>query len=113
MAKDVNPYALAAAGAVGGALGELTGYWLGTQGRGPLQKIRLGRWVHGLVERKGSRVVPLVGLVPILPMSGSGMVAGLARYPVGRFFGAILVGKMLMMLSAIMLIKGAFTLLGW
>ena len=113
MAPDMNPFGLAAAGAVGGALGELTGYWLGRQGRGPIQKMRVGRWVHRQVERRGPKVVPLVGLLPILPMSGSGMVAGLAHYPVRRFFGAILVGKMLMLLTVLMVLRGTFALLGW
>lgn len=112
LARDVDPLGLAAAGAVGGALGELTGYWLGSRGRGTILNMRIGRWVHRQVDRRGAWVVPVVGLVPILPMSGTGMVAGLARYPVVRFFGAVLIGKLFVLFVALTAVQAALAFLG-
>ena len=41
MAKELDPILLGVAAGIGGALGELTGYWLGAQGRGTMAGNRI------------------------------------------------------------------------
>jgi membrane protein DedA with SNARE-associated domain len=48
MAAKLNPFILGIAVGIGGTVGELTGYWLGPQGREPLQGNRLYGFLYQL-----------------------------------------------------------------
>lgn len=109
MALEMNPYALAAAGAAGGALGELTGYWLGSQGRGLLEKARIMQWVRPQMERRGALVITLFAMIPVLPMDAAGMIAGSTRYPMAKFLAAMFAGKFALLLATFMAARGAFS----
>jgi membrane protein YqaA with SNARE-associated domain len=106
MSLELNPYALAAAGAAGGSLGELTGYWLGTQGRGLMGKTRFLRWVRPQMARRGALVIVLFAAIPMLPMDAAGIVAGSSRYSIARFLMATFVGKYVLLLVTFFIARG-------
>ncbi|MDA0799293.1 MAG: VTT domain-containing protein [Chloroflexi bacterium] len=97
MSQDMNLLSLAAAGAAGGAIGELFGYWLGSQGRGPLVKTGLYRKLEPAMKRFGGAIVFLFAAIPVLPMDLAGIVAGATRYPVARYLTAMFAGKFLLL----------------
>lgn len=99
MSSELNPWMLAVVAAAGGALGELFGYWLGSQGRGPLAGSRMFAKIRGSMERHGGAVVFAFAAIPILPMDAAAMVAGATRYPVGRFLGYMAAGKALLLMA--------------
>lgn len=97
MSQDMDLLSLAAVGAAGGAIGELFGYWIGAQGRGPLVKTRLYRKLEPAMRRWGGAIVFLFAAIPILPMDLAGIVAGATRYPVVRYLTAMFAGKLLLL----------------
>ncbi len=108
MAQELNIVALAIAAGIGGALGELVGYWLGAQGRGPLRGTRVYARVGRAMERFGGAVVFLFALVPVLPMDGAGLIAGATRYPVVKFLVYSAAGKGLLLLAVFAASSKAF-----
>ena len=108
MANDLNPWALAAVAACGGALGELFGYWLGAQGGSRLTNSVALRAVKTKLERFGGPIVFLFAAVPILPMDAAAIAAGVLRYPMVRFLLYMVAGKALLLATVFMLAsKGA------
>lgn len=99
MSSELNPWMLAIIAAAGGALGELFGYWLGSQGRGPLTGSRVFMKIRTRMERYGGAVVFVFAAIPVLPMDAAAMVAGATRYPVGRFLGYMAAGKALLLMT--------------
>ncbi len=99
MSQELNPLALAAAGAAGGALGELSGYWLGRQGGSRFESSPAYRRVSGPMLRHGGLVVFAFALLPVLPMDAAGIIAGIVRYPVARYLIAMFAGKALLLLA--------------
>ena len=99
MSQEMDLVTLAVAGAAGGAIGELLGYWLGSQGRGPLAKTRMYNKVESAMHRWGGLVVFLFAAVPALPMDAAGIVAGATRYPIGRYLIAMFAGKLLLLMG--------------
>ena len=99
MSQELNIVALAVVGAAGGAVGELLGYWIGSQGRGPLAKTGLYKKLEAAVRRRGGTVIFLFAAVPLLPMDAAGIIAGATRYPIGRFLIAMFAGKLLLLIA--------------
>lgn len=97
MSQELNLFALAAVGAAGGAVGELVGYWLGTQGRGPLAKLGIYKKLEAAMAKWGGTVVFLFAAVPLLPMDAAGIVAGATRLPLHRYLISMFLGKMLLL----------------
>ncbi|MBI2328886.1 MAG: DedA family protein [Chloroflexi bacterium] len=90
-----NPALVGLAAAVGGAIGEMTSYMLGYGGRGVVQNRRLyDRASKWLSKWWGVLTVFVFAATP-LPFDVLGLVAGLLRYPVWKFFLALLLGKTL------------------
>lgn len=99
MSGELNPWILAGFAGVGGAIGELFGYWLGSQGRGTLGRNRAFAQVQARVQRYGGPVVFLFAAVPVLPMDAAAMAAGATRYPVTRFIAFMTAGKVLLLVT--------------
>lgn len=108
MAGKLNPFVLGIAAGVGGTLGELTGYWLGAQGREPLQGNRLYGFLLIAMTRMGGVILFLFGLLPFLPVDAAGVLAGASRYPVTKFLLYMGLGKVLMTVTIMYLAAMAF-----
>ena len=78
---------------MGEALGEITGYAAGYGGRAVLQERRfirrLERWMH----RQGSVIMFTMSVLPNPLFDVAGVLAGVVRMPVWKFFTAVLLGK--------------------
>lgn len=95
-----NPVLVGLVSAVGGSLGELTGYILGYSGSRLAQSNRITNRIYvkadGWMRRRGFVTVFLFSLVPFLPIDIAGLVAGALRFPVWKFLLACFLGKALL-----------------
>ena len=92
------PYVALVAGSAG-AVGELTGYFLGYSGRGVLDQSRLYQRMERWMRRRGWLVLFLVALIPNPIFDFVGIAAGALRYPIWRFLLIVWVGKFLKFLT--------------
>jgi membrane protein DedA with SNARE-associated domain len=94
----LNPLLVGIAAGVGAAIGEFTGYALGWGGR----KIISDRWkkqmrqTEKLFQRYGGFFVIMLFAMTPLPDDIAGIVAGVFRYPVKKYFIAVLIGKLIL-----------------
>ena len=88
-----NPVLVGLVGAVGGAVGEITGYVLGHSGRGLTQRNKLFVKAEGWMKRGGFVTIFLFSLLPFLPVDIVGILAGALRFPIWKFLLACFFGK--------------------
>ena len=101
MANDLNPIGLGIASGLGGAIGSLTAYWAGAQGRQALEGKRFYKFMLSYMERFGGAALFLFSALAILPGDIASVVAGATRYPLKRYMlyvGAGNVVKMVLIL---------------
>ncbi len=103
-----NPILVGLVGAVGGAIGELTGYTAGRSGRGLAGREKMYTRAENWMRKRGFVTIFLFSLLPILPLDVAGMVAGALRFPVWKFLLACFLGKAL--LYIVLIQTGAW---GW
>lgn len=108
MARDLDPFLLGIASGVGGTIGELSGYWLGSQGREPLNEHRYFGYLQRSMSRFGGGIIFLCALVPLFPVDAAGIVAGATRYPIPKFLLYLGAGKVIMMMAILYLAARAF-----
>jgi membrane protein YqaA with SNARE-associated domain len=108
MAKELDPILLGIAAGIGGAFGELTGYWLGAQGRGTLAGNRIYTLLLRAMTRLGGGILLCFSLIPFLPVDAAGVLAGASGYPVPRFLIYTGIGKVLKTVSILYLAAKAF-----
>jgi membrane protein YqaA with SNARE-associated domain len=97
-----NPFFVALVASAGGALGELTGYYVGYLGK------RIVRFENapgynrlvGWMERYGLWGIFIVSVQPILPVDIAGLVAGASKMPLWRFLLPCWAGKLVKYLVA-------------
>lgn len=92
-----NPVLLAISASLGGAIGELSGYYAGYLGKRlaiPEDVLGYRRYEHW-IQRYGVWAVFLLALQPVLPFDIGGFIAGTARMPVRKFLPALWAGKFL------------------
>ena len=87
-----NPVFVALAGGVGAAIGEMTGYLLGYSGRGVAKNRMMYRRAAEWLDKWGALAVYIFAITP-LPFDVLGIVAGLLRFPLWKFFIACWLGK--------------------
>ncbi len=92
------PYVALVAGSAG-AVGELTGYFLGYSGRGVLDESRLYQRMERWMRRRGWLVLFLFALIPNPIFDFVGIAAGALRYPIWRFLAIVWAGKFLKFLT--------------
>ena len=80
------------AGSVG-TVGELTGYFLGSTGRGVIQRTRLYLKLESWMSRRGWAVLFLLAVIPNPIFDVAGIAAGVLRYPLWRFMVVVWLGK--------------------
>lgn len=94
----LNPLLVGIIGGLGSAIGEFTGYALGLGGRVALKK----RWkkqidnIEKLFEKYGWFFVIFIFAATPLPDDIAGIAAGILKYPVKKYFLAVLIGKIVL-----------------
>ena len=101
-AQVYPPWLLGIVAGLGAGLGELTGYFVGSQGRNLVQHFSAKE--TGIMHRvqkmlsahtwKGTATIFILASVPF-PFDVIGVAAGLAKFPLPNFFLAATAGKML------------------
>ena len=91
----LEPQYVALVAGSAGAVGELSGYFLGYSGRGVLDQSRLYQRMERWMRRRGWLVLFVVALVPNPIFDFVGIAAGALRYPVWRFLAIVWAGKFL------------------
>lgn len=90
-----NPALIALSAAVGGTLGEMSGYFAGYLGKKivfdkyPEAQERVSRWVN----RYGILAISLLAFQPVIPFDMAGMIAGAAKMSVPKFLIGCFLGK--------------------
>jgi membrane protein YqaA with SNARE-associated domain len=94
-AKEFNPILVALFAALGGSLGELSGYYAGRLGKKiaiPDSIIGYKRVEHW-IEKYGVWALSVLAFQPIIPFDIGGLIAGAAQMPVHKFLPAVFAGK--------------------
>jgi len=90
-----NPALIALAAAVGGSIGEMSGYFAGAVGKKiifadyPEAYEKVSRWV----DKYGVFAITVLAFQPVFPFDIAGMVAGATKMPAHRFWIACFLGK--------------------
>ena len=95
VAQNWNPILSALAAALGGTIGELSGYYAGYAGRKiavATDFVGLNR-VEGWINRWGAWAIAFLAFQPVIPFDVGGLIAGAARMPMRKFLPALFVGK--------------------
>jgi membrane protein YqaA with SNARE-associated domain len=101
-AKYWNPALIALAAGVGGALGEITGYYAGYWGKRIVHLEDAPGYARlvGWMERYGPWGIFLISVQPILPVDIAGLLAGASKIPVWKFLLPCWAGKFIKYLLA-------------
>jgi uncharacterized membrane protein YdjX (TVP38/TMEM64 family) len=95
VAQNWNPFLAALAAALGGTIGEMSGYLAGYAGR----KIAISNdfvsfeRIEGWINKWGAWAIVFLAFQPIIPFDIGGLIAGAAKMPVGKFLPALFAGK--------------------
>jgi membrane protein YqaA with SNARE-associated domain len=96
VANTWNPALAALAAALGGSLGELSGYYAGYAGRKMafsndfVSYNRVEQWIN----RYGAWAILFLAFQPIIPFDVGGLIAGAAKMPMRKFIPALFAGKL-------------------
>ena len=99
---------LGVAAGVGGTFGELTGYWLGVQGRDTIEGNRVYDFILKAMQKLGGGILLFFGLIPLLPVDAAGVLAGASGYPIPKFLFYLGIGKVAMSITLLYLATRAF-----
>ena len=85
----------ALAAALGGSLGELSGYYAGYAGRkmAIANDLIVFNRVVGWINRWGAWAIVFLAFQPVVPFDVGGLIAGAARMPMRKFLPALFTGK--------------------
>lgn len=108
MTKDLNWLLLGIAAGLGGALGEMTAYYVGTQGAETLEGHKSHEWFQRGMNRFGGLIIFVSALIPLIPVDAAGLIAGAVRYPIVRFLVYLAIGKVIMTATLMFLASKAF-----
>ncbi len=104
----LNPILVGLVGAVGGALGEMSGYMVGYSGHIFVRNNRTYMMAEEWIRKWRGLAIFMFALVPLLPLDVAGIIAGVSRFPVWKFLIACWLGKAI--LYIFMALCGAW---GW
>jgi membrane protein YqaA with SNARE-associated domain len=96
VAETWNPALAALAAAVGGTIGELSGYYAGYAGRKiaiPSDFVSFKR-VEGWINKWGAWAIVFLAFQPIIPFDVGGLIAGADKMPMRKFLPALFAGKL-------------------
>ncbi|GAB4207455.1 MAG: VTT domain-containing protein [Roseiflexaceae bacterium] len=100
LAPKLNLMGVAAAGALGSALGESVAFFAGRSGRGAVEDTRFYRWVQQQLRHpvRAFVVLFLLSAPPNPAFDVAGLTAGAVGLPFWMFFGAVLLGRFVRMI---------------
>jgi membrane protein YqaA with SNARE-associated domain len=81
----LDPFLVGLISAVGGTIGEMTGYLLGYSGRAAIENISLYQRVEHSMKRWGALPLFVLALIPNPLFDVAGAVAGALRFPLWKF----------------------------
>ncbi len=87
------PYIVSIVAGAGSALGEITGYVAGLSGKGIVENRKWYERVHGWMKKYGDLTIVMLSIIPNPLLDMAGIVAGIMRYPLWRFFLFGFIGK--------------------
>lgn len=95
VAENWNPILTALAAALGGSIGELSGYYAGYAGRKMAVANDLIGFtrVEGWINRWGAWAIVFLAFQPVIPFDVGGLIAGAAKMPMRKFLPALFAGK--------------------
>ena len=85
MGAILNPLLVGVVSALGGTIGEMTGYLLGYGGRIVIDNVALYNRMVKWMKRWGSATIFVLALIPNPLFDVAGAAAGLLRFPVWKF----------------------------
>lgn len=100
----LNPWAVAVLSGIGGAVGELSGYFLGRSSSKIVRQDRACRWFARYANRWMGITVLLIAAVPNPFVDVLALIAGRAGYPVGKYVAFTAVGKVLQCLAVVLVV---------
>jgi uncharacterized membrane protein YdjX (TVP38/TMEM64 family) len=106
--STLNPILVGLTGAVGGSIGEMTGYALGRSGRGFTRNNKILIRAEGWMRKRGFITIFIFSLIPLLPIDIVGVLSGVLRFSIWKFLLACFLGKAI--LNIVMIQAGAW---GW
>ena len=108
----LNPFAVGLVIGTGAACGELTGYLAGAAGHGLIEDQAAYRRTAGWMQRYGMWAVFGLAVIPNPFFDIVGIISGVLRIPVWRFFGACWAGNVIKATVVALIGLSAFTVLG-
>ena len=93
LGSSLNPLAVGLAGAIGAALGEITGYFMGANGVILMEKTSVAKHIQRWMQRNGSLTLFSLSIFPNPFFDMAGLLAGAGRVPLWRFFLITFAGK--------------------
>lgn len=95
----LNPFIVGVVAGIGSAVGELTGYLIGLGGRQVIEIKRMDKMIGKsvkfftkLFKKHGFWVIIITGAIPF-PFDIIGILSGMGRYDIKKFFIATSIGK--------------------
>ena len=110
MARDYDPLLLGVVSGLGGALGSSTSYLMGRYTVQGIRRWRVFPAVQWFMDQFGGLVLFLVNAIPFLPSDAIGILAGLTRYPLERYFFWMSLGSIVKMVALLYGFNYAFDL---
>lgn len=98
----INPFLVAACGALGSSLGEMTGFFVGRYGRKAVPG-KLMKWVKSKMKNQKYLIVLLFSILPLPVFDIVGMLSGAMKMNPLKFFGICFAGKFIKMLCYVWL----------
>ncbi|MCH8206413.1 MAG: VTT domain-containing protein [Chloroflexi bacterium] len=109
----LSPFVIGILAGLGETIGEVSGYAVGYGGGSVVERHRAYAKVKGWMERRGTLVIFAVSVIPNPVFDVVGIAAGAVRFPLHRFLGVVLVGKMLKGIMVAYTCHYGITLLPW
>ncbi|MBM3935358.1 MAG: VTT domain-containing protein, partial [SAR202 cluster bacterium] len=91
----LNPLMVALLGAIGGGLGNLTGYFIGKSSRNVIKKDYMPRWVINKAQKNTNATIFVVSLIPNPFVDAHGILAGRLGVPLKQYLVYSIIGKII------------------
>jgi membrane protein DedA with SNARE-associated domain len=97
MGAIFNPFGVGLAAGVGGALGELSGYFAGFSGQAVVERMDIYDRIKPWVDKYGGWAILVLSAIPNPFFDVAGIAAGIAKMPLGTFLAFTGVGQLIKM----------------